>query len=76
MQRLCEDGNHTIEVLHNNSIGNVAALAYDWSGRNIYWIDSRFKTIEVSRSDGKYRRQLIRGPLDQPRKLVLDPHHG
>lgn len=76
-QRLCEDGNHSIEVLHYSNIGEVSSLAYDWKGHNIYWIDHRFRTIEVSKANGLYRRLLLNSSvLESPTSLALDPHHG
>ena len=77
-QRLCEDGNHTVEDLHTTSIGRITALGYDWKGQNIYWIDEEFKSLEVSKPNGRFRRELLRGSrfFDKPRALTIDAHHG
>ncbi|XP_060566218.1 sortilin-related receptor-like [Ruditapes philippinarum] len=79
IQRLCEDGNHSVEMLHSG-IGEVPSIAYDWKGHNLYWIDRKFPTngtIEVSKANGIYRRTLINGSyLIKPTSLVIDPHHG
>lgn len=78
LQRLCLDGKHNIEDIHNSSLGRITSLAYDWKGYNIYWIDEEFKSLEVSKPNGLYRRELLRGSqfFDKPRALLLDAHHG
>ena len=77
-KRLCEDGMHGIEDLHNSSLGRVSSLAFDWKGDNIYWFDDQFKVLEVSKKNGRFRRELLRGQkyFDRPTSLVLDPYHG
>jgi hypothetical protein len=63
-------------MLHSG-IGEVPSIAYDWKGHNLYWIDRKFPTIEVSKANGIYRRTLINGSyLIKPTSLVIDPHHG
>lgn len=56
----------------------VEGLAYDWLGKNIYWVDSITNTLEVARYDGRHRKILIHddGLLDQPRGIALDPARG
>ncbi|KAL3886575.1 hypothetical protein ACJMK2_026559 [Sinanodonta woodiana] len=78
IRRLCLDGNHSIEVLHNSSIEQIEGLEYDWLGGNIYWIDAKLKTLEVSQKDGRFRRHLFKGApvMEKPRALTLDPRHG
>jgi len=39
----------------------VEGLAYDWIGKNIYWLDSRLNTIEVARENGSDRMVLLKG---------------
>ena len=76
-QKLCEDGQSTTQVLHNVSVGEITSLAFDWSTGNLVWIDRQNHVLEVSRDDGKYRRELIKGRfLDEPHFLTLDPQHG
>ena len=65
-----------MEVLHTR-IGEVTDLSYDWRGRNIYWTDRQFRTLEVSKANGVYRRMLFNGSvLTNPTSLAIDPHHG
>jgi low density lipoprotein-related protein 2 len=54
----------------------VEGLAYDWVGRNIYWLDSRLNTIEVARENGSDRMVLLKENITQPRGLALDPSPG
>ncbi|KAH3868410.1 hypothetical protein DPMN_031557, partial [Dreissena polymorpha] len=77
IQRLCEDGTHTVEVLHNTSLSEISSLGYDWKGQNLYWIDRGDQVLEVSRRDGKFRRELIKHySLVNAHSLQLDPAHG
>ncbi|KAG1714926.1 Low-density lipoprotein receptor-related protein 2 [Nymphon striatum] len=66
----------TSEVIVNHGISTIEALAVDWSGDNIYWVDSVRKVIEVAKSDGSYRLTLIKESLDKPRGLALDVKKG
>lgn len=51
----------------------VEGLAYDWVGKNIYWLDSKLNTIEVSNEFGDNRLVLVRENITQPRGMCLDP---
>lgn len=51
----------------------VEGLAYDWITGNLYWLDSRLNTIEVSRKDGTNRVVLLSKNITQPRGLTMDP---
>ena len=64
-----------IETLHGG-IQQVEGLALDWLGDNIYWVDAGAKKIEVSRTDGRFRKSLITRNLDRPRAIVLNPKAG
>lgn len=69
-------GNMTV-VAEAHGMVTVESLAYDWTGGNIYWVDSGNQTIEVAKKNGQFRRRLISSKhLDRPRSLVLDPHFG
>ena len=48
-------------------------MAYDWVGKNIYWLDSRLNTIEVAKENGTHRMILVNQNISQPRGLTLDP---
>ncbi|KAL1418892.1 hypothetical protein MTO96_025621 [Rhipicephalus appendiculatus] len=65
-----------VEVIIDNDLEAADGLALDWIARNIYWADSRRKTIEVARADGSSRKLLINLDLDEPRALALFPEKG
>ena len=54
----------------------VEGLAYDWVGKNLYWLDSKLNTIEVSNESGSNRLVLVRENITQPRGMCLDPSPG
>ncbi|XP_073976140.1 low-density lipoprotein receptor-related protein megalin isoform X3 [Rhodnius prolixus] len=54
----------------------VEGLAYDWIGGNIYWLDSRLNTVEVSKENGTNRVVLLKENITQPRGMMLDPSPG
>ncbi|ERL86348.1 hypothetical protein D910_03756 [Dendroctonus ponderosae] len=54
----------------------VEGLAYDWIGGNIYWLDSKLNTIEVSTESGLNRIVLVKENITQPRGMCLDPKPG
>ena len=43
---------------------------------NIYWTDQGFGTIQVSRTDGRFRYVLISSDLEKPRSIVVHPSKG
>lgn len=51
----------------------VEGLAYDWIGRNLYWLDSKLNTIEVCNENGSNRLVMVRENITQPRGMCLDP---
>lgn len=69
-------GNMSV-VASGRGMSTVESLQFDWTGGNLYWIDSVNKSIEVARKNGQFRRRLVdHTHLDRPRGLVLDPHFG
>lgn len=72
-------GNFTT-VADKRGMTTVESLVFDWTGGNLYWINSGSSgnaSIEVARKTGEFRKILInRTYLDRPRGLVLDPHLG
>lgn len=54
----------------------VEGLAYDWIAKNLYWLDSKLNTIEVSTENGSNRMVLVRENITQPRGMCLDPAPG
>ena len=61
------------QTLFSSGIDLVEGLAYDWVGKNIYWLDSRLNTIEVAKENGTHRMILVNQNISQPRGLTLDP---
>lgn len=77
IKRKCLNGTSAVENIVTRNLGSVESLVYDWAGNNIFWIDSHNRSLEVSRSNGLFRRTLFNSTiLDQPRALAIDPHHG
>ena len=60
----------------NTGLDLVEGLAYDWVGKNLYWLDSKLNTIEVSSENGSNRLVLVRENITQPRGMCLDPSPG
>lgn len=73
IKRLCLANNKT-EDIHHHMLKNPDGLAVDWVGRNLYWCDKGYKTIEVSHLDGRYRKMLINEKLQEPRAIAVDPY--
>ncbi|XP_063285770.1 low-density lipoprotein receptor-related protein 2 [Pelobates fuscus] len=55
---------------------NPDGIAVDWVGRHIYWTDAGANRIEVATLDGRYRKWLIFGNIDQPAAIVVNPALG
>lgn len=51
-------------------------MTFDWISRNLYWTDSRKKTVEVSKADGSNRRVLLMTGMVSPRGIYADPTSG
>lgn len=61
------------EVVIGSGLDLVEGLAVDWVARNLYWVDSRLKTIEVSTINGTNHIILLSQNISQPRGICLDP---
>lgn len=61
------------EVFISSGLSLVEGLAFDWVTKNLYWLDSKLNTIEVTSQDTKHRMILINQNITQPRGLSLDP---
>ena len=61
------------EPVIESGLSLVEGLAYDWVGKNLYWLDSKLNTIEVSQIDGANRMIIVNQNISQPRGLALDP---
>jgi len=58
-------------------IKNPFGLTVDWIYDLLYWTDSRYDHIQVSRLDGKDRRTIVKDDsFDEPRAIVVDPIRG
>lgn len=67
-------GSSEPQVIIGSGLDLVEGLALDWIGLNLYWVDSRLKTIEVSTNNGDNRVVLINlERTSQPRGLAIDP---
>lgn len=69
-------GNTTPEVVISSGLDLIEGLAIDWIASNLYWVDSKLKSIEVSTLDGKNHVVLISTNISQPRGIALDPRPG
>lgn len=61
------------ENLVVDGLGSTEGIAIDWLAKNLYWVDSKKNTIEVSDLDGNYRTTLTSTGVNKPRNLVVDP---
>ncbi|XP_056632979.1 low-density lipoprotein receptor-related protein 2 isoform X2 [Diorhabda sublineata] len=68
-------GGDPVEII-STGLDLVEGLAYDWIGKNIYWLDSKLNTIEVAQENGQNRIVLARENITQPRGMCLDPSPG
>lgn len=68
-------GQETVDII-SNGLDLVEGLAYDWIGQNLYWLDSKLNTIEVSKENGSNRIVLVKENITQPRGMCLDPSPG
>ncbi|KAK4328369.1 hypothetical protein Pmani_001225 [Petrolisthes manimaculis] len=71
---------HLFQLANGRLVGSgldlVEGLAYDWITGNLYWVNSRLNTMEVSRRDGSRRMVLLNNNISQPRGLSIDPFKG
>ena len=68
-----EKGGGKPEAVIESGLSLVEGLAYDWVAKNLYWLDSKLNTIEVSTVNGSNRMILVNQNISQPRGLALDP---
>ncbi|XP_013781727.1 low-density lipoprotein receptor-related protein 2-like [Limulus polyphemus] len=69
--RMKNDGQQ--EVVISGGVDLVEGLAVDWVGRNLYWVDSKLNTMEVTTLDGENHIVLFSENITQPRGLAVDP---
>ena len=53
-----------------------AGLVIDWIAENLYWSDDKTNLIEVSRSDGSFRKVIMAEDLHQPSSLEISAREG
>lgn len=77
------DGVSTQEVLVEESVDIMEALAFDWVSKNLYWVESGHTNKGIwavavwGSFEQRYRALVINSShVDQPRALVLDPQGG
>jgi hypothetical protein len=63
-------------VMVDSDLMEVNGLAVDWVANNLYWTDSRKRTIEVFNFVKRTRRVLIMDQLSSPRGIYADPVNG
>jgi len=47
------------QVLIESGLSLVEGLAYDWVAENLYWLDSKLNSIQVSTAEGHNRMILV-----------------
>lgn len=65
-----------VKPIVESGLSTTEAVAVDWIGENIYWVDSSLRQIEVAKKNGSYRRTLISEDMSNPRSIALDPRVG
>lgn len=59
-----------------SDLGSPEGVAVDWIARNLYWTDSGYDKIQVSKLDGSHIKTLFSKNLTNPRSIVVDPIRG
>lgn len=65
-----------VKPIVESGLSTTEAVAIDWIGQNLYWIDSNLRQIEVARKSGMFRKTLISENMSNPRSIALDPRMG
>ncbi|XP_059145574.1 very low-density lipoprotein receptor-like [Physella acuta] len=71
-----KNGKDEIKTIIEGGVRMPDGIAVDWVHRNLYYSDTGYNKIEVSRLDGSHRKTLISDDLDEPRALAVDPENG
>ena len=53
--------------------GNIADIAVDWWGRNLYWTNNVLGTLGVAKLNGNNQQVLVSGLLN-PQRIVVNPY--
>ena len=66
-----------VEDVVTEEITSPRGIAVDWIYDLLYWTDSRYDHIQVSRLNGTGRRTIVKyDSVDAPRAIVVDPIRG
>jgi low-density lipoprotein receptor-related protein 1 (alpha-2-macroglobulin receptor) len=65
-----------IKPIVESDLSSTEAVAIDWIGKNVYWIDASLKQIEVATKDGLHRTTLISENISKPRSMAVDSRFG
>lgn len=66
----------SIKSIVESDLSSTEAVAIDWIGKNIYWIDASLKQIEVATKDGLHRTTLLSENISKPRSMAIDSRLG
>merc|ERR1739848_263324 len=58
------------------NVGQPEGIAVDWLGRNLFWTDSKSKSIRVANLGSPYRKVLFNTGIHRPRGIVCHPMLG
>lgn len=64
------------QVIVKYGVGFSEGITYDWSTDNIYWTDTWHDWIAVASSDGKNKKTLITGNMENPFGIISEPKEG
>lgn len=65
-----------VKAIVESDLSTTEAVAIDWIGKNLYWIDSSLKQIEVATKEGLHRTTLISENISKPRSMAIDSRLG
>lgn len=81
IMRIKKDGSRREAILtstenyEQNNGDWLGGIALDWIAQNIYWTDQKRGLIEVSRTNGAFRR-VVSSQLSKPSLIAVDPLLG
>ncbi|CAF0958417.1 unnamed protein product, partial [Brachionus calyciflorus] len=64
------------QILGNFQNYDILTITFDWLNKNIYFYDSKSKSIKVIKSDGRYVKTLINEKCDSVNSLIVNPFIG
>ncbi|KAH9504509.1 Sortilin- receptor [Bulinus truncatus] len=77
----CLDRNRTVtenSILLSSRSSDITGMAFEWTGRNVYFTDATDHTIQVVNVDARFQLTLYNSShgFYRPNQIVLDPSHG